>query len=393
MPLIIGLLLIVGLVYQMFFRYETYPDPKHPDVYVEYDHLTGDAHRLDGKDQSFSDRLLGSGDGSGRQRLEPYAEEPATSDSSWENPAEESAMNTDDRESAYRDNRGNIDYRMIPDDQVLRPRGRIVKNQDYYEEDSVNNEVSTPRRNPYRDREASRRIEPQDYEPEDGQPVTRRRRVVPDIEPIEPRRSARSPEGSSQGSSARHSEVLAPLRRIVESRRNANRERQTNRTATVSSDESVAPAPAPRRWHRDAERTDSLMPLRPPHKAITTLVNPPARIMIASAASSSAPLPINQIRRDTASRPDIEDGHHYAINKIDLDRDGIGERLIQNAARNDGFLDFSIVKGGQEVFSATGKQLIFLNTSHHGWQDIAVSTGRQKIIFRYNRAQSMYEAI
>lgn len=137
-------------------------------------------------------------------------------------------------------------------------------------------------------------------------------------------------------------------------------------------------------------QTASSSPLR--QGVIETIVNPPAKIMVAS-ASTSAPIPQNGIRKATGSSPEAEDGRDYAINKIDLDRDGIGERLIQNASRHDGQLDFSIVKGEREVFFATGRQLIFLSTSHHGWQDIVINTGRQRIVYRYNNAQGIYEAI
>ncbi|MBX2861201.1 MAG: hypothetical protein KTR14_08195 [Vampirovibrio sp.] len=60
MPLIIILLVLVGAVYQFFFRYDAWVDPKNPAIVYERDQLTGEIHRITPDDKiSLTQRLLG----------------------------------------------------------------------------------------------------------------------------------------------------------------------------------------------------------------------------------------------------------------------------------------------------------------------------------------------
>lgn len=67
MPMLIGLLILVGTLYQLFFRYEHLPS-KHEGVFYEHDSLTGETRRLKpGARASVFARILGE---SGGERVE-----------------------------------------------------------------------------------------------------------------------------------------------------------------------------------------------------------------------------------------------------------------------------------------------------------------------------------
>ncbi len=74
MPMLIGMLVVLAAMYQLFFRYDTWPDEKKPNVRYEHDNLTGATRILEpGAKVSVFARLLGSdGDSPEKGRfLEP----------------------------------------------------------------------------------------------------------------------------------------------------------------------------------------------------------------------------------------------------------------------------------------------------------------------------------
>lgn len=105
-------------------------------------------------------------------------------------------------------------------------------------------------------------------------------------------------------------------------------------------------------------------------------------------ATTAAPVPIAMLatadENRSAARP-------FAIRKMDLDRDGTQEEIIQNALQSDGLLDISIVKNGQEIFYGRGKRISLLPTRHDGWQDIALATakGREEV-YQYHSGGAAY---
>jgi hypothetical protein len=92
MPMLIGILLVMGMMYQLFFRYDTWSSDEKPDVRYEHDNLTGETRILKpGVKTSVFARIIGSGSGEREATeysdrfLEPLLEE------SVEAPAKEEA--------------------------------------------------------------------------------------------------------------------------------------------------------------------------------------------------------------------------------------------------------------------------------------------------------------
>ncbi|WP_373531222.1 hypothetical protein [Vampirovibrio sp.] len=91
MPMLIGVLVVMAMMYQLFFRYDTWSSDEKPDVRYEHDNLTGETRVLKpGARTSVFARIIGSGDGGERETegrfLEPLEEVPVV-----ESPAVETA--------------------------------------------------------------------------------------------------------------------------------------------------------------------------------------------------------------------------------------------------------------------------------------------------------------
>jgi hypothetical protein len=84
MPLIIGLLIVVAAVYQLFFRYENWQDDQKPGVVYEHDNLTGDTRIIKpGAHLNVFARIMGQGGqgGIGEHRyLEPFKKDSQSQD-------------------------------------------------------------------------------------------------------------------------------------------------------------------------------------------------------------------------------------------------------------------------------------------------------------------------
>jgi hypothetical protein len=62
MPLLIGFLILMGTAYQLFFRYERWPNPEREGSLYEHDNLTGETRQLEpGTRSSVFARILGPG--------------------------------------------------------------------------------------------------------------------------------------------------------------------------------------------------------------------------------------------------------------------------------------------------------------------------------------------
>ncbi|HEY9687501.1 MAG TPA: hypothetical protein V6C52_11040 [Coleofasciculaceae cyanobacterium] len=64
MPLLIGFLILMGTAYQLFFRYERWPNPERQGMLYEHDNLTGETRQLEpgtGTRASVFARILGPG--------------------------------------------------------------------------------------------------------------------------------------------------------------------------------------------------------------------------------------------------------------------------------------------------------------------------------------------
>jgi hypothetical protein len=86
MPLIIGLLIVIAAVYQLFFRYESWQSDEKPGVVYEHDNLTGQTHILKpGAHLNVFARILGQ-DGKGgigeHHFLEPFTDSGRDTDRS-----------------------------------------------------------------------------------------------------------------------------------------------------------------------------------------------------------------------------------------------------------------------------------------------------------------------
>lgn len=63
MPLVIGLLIVVATIYQLFFRYESWESDEKPGLIYEHDNLTGETHMMkEGSRVSVFARILGKGE-------------------------------------------------------------------------------------------------------------------------------------------------------------------------------------------------------------------------------------------------------------------------------------------------------------------------------------------
>lgn len=79
MPMLIGVLVVMAMMYQLFFRYDTWTSDNKPNVRYEHDNLTGETRMLKpGVKTSVFARILGSGSGEQENTgrfLEPLDEE------------------------------------------------------------------------------------------------------------------------------------------------------------------------------------------------------------------------------------------------------------------------------------------------------------------------------
>jgi hypothetical protein len=74
MPMLIGILVVMGMMYQLFFRYDTWSSDEKPDVRYEHDNLTGETRILKpGVKTSVFARIIGSGSGE-REYNGPFLE-------------------------------------------------------------------------------------------------------------------------------------------------------------------------------------------------------------------------------------------------------------------------------------------------------------------------------
>lgn len=78
MPVIIGLLIVVATIYQLFFRYESWESTEKPGLIYEHDNLTGETQMIKpGSRMSVFARILGKGGSGGgsswdSQYIEPF---------------------------------------------------------------------------------------------------------------------------------------------------------------------------------------------------------------------------------------------------------------------------------------------------------------------------------
>lgn len=64
MPIVVAILLVVGLAYQLFFRFDHWVDSRNTQVVYERDNLTGETHIVrEGEKRGFFARLIGNGRG------------------------------------------------------------------------------------------------------------------------------------------------------------------------------------------------------------------------------------------------------------------------------------------------------------------------------------------
>lgn len=80
MPMLVGVLVVLAVMYQLFFRYETWSSDDKPGVRYEHDTLTGETRMLKpGAKVSVFARILGGGNEEGRETrfLEPLDEDLA----------------------------------------------------------------------------------------------------------------------------------------------------------------------------------------------------------------------------------------------------------------------------------------------------------------------------
>ncbi|MEM0952180.1 MAG: hypothetical protein AAGI66_08585 [Cyanobacteria bacterium P01_H01_bin.74] len=331
MPLFLSVLLVLGLVYHLFFRYETLPDPEYKGQYYEYDHLTGNTKKI-----ALGNKTL------------------TLRDNNIENTPEETGNYTfEDTTVSYTEPSSND---IVYDDEGLFAsgdvkRGRVVK----YAGQSVVADTTTT------EAPASKNNNP---------------RVLAYTKPAKQQRTGGSNTKTKPEKPSRLTKVKQSVKRFF------------NRKTSTKQNETVA-----KPVQRQAPLRES-KPMVKQTNTVKTVVNAPPRIMMASRVHP-VPLPQqrNVIRKITQSAPDEEDGSLYAVDKLDLNQDGLVERLIQDASLPYELWGFSIVKGEREIFYAAGKQLSFLKSRHHGWQDIEVNLGRQRVVYRYNPIQGSYEAI
>lgn len=85
MPMLVGFLVMIAAVYQLFFRFERWSNTEKPGVMYEHDSLTGETHILQpGAKTNVFARILGSGSDRGHGMIEAFGTnrsnfvEPAT---------------------------------------------------------------------------------------------------------------------------------------------------------------------------------------------------------------------------------------------------------------------------------------------------------------------------
>lgn len=86
---------------------------------------------------------------------------------------------------------------------------------------------------------------------------------------------------------------------------------------------------------------------------------------------------------------------HYVTRKIDLNRDGTDEEIIQRITANDGLIDISIVQpSGRELLYGRGQALHILSSRRLGWSDLALETGANtEVFYRYNPKIDSYQRV
>ena len=100
-------------------------------------------------------------------------------------------------------------------------------------------------------------------------------------------------------------------------------------------------------------------------------------------ASNTPPVPDADLR----SKP-------FSVRTVDLNLDGSSEEILQSAVGNDGLLDISILRNGQELFFARGKDISVMGSrSGGGWADIVLNANRTPQIFRYNARVGAYQPL
>ncbi len=86
MPMLIGILVVLAVMYQLYFRFDTWSSDEKPGVRYEHDNLTGETRMLEpGAKVSVFARILGSGEGKGESSerfLEPLDEDLRDADTS-----------------------------------------------------------------------------------------------------------------------------------------------------------------------------------------------------------------------------------------------------------------------------------------------------------------------
>jgi|GEM_PF-2869802 len=418
MPVFIGFLVVVAVLYQLFFRYEKVTDAANPNQIYKHDNLTGKNEPVDGDGGNLAD-IEAHKAASDRYSKDPNARPEdfdnvmpnsdgipngdASNSASWANQSSGTTQNSGGYSTNNTDNSG---YPVASSQAPL--NGYISRSQPAAE-------PTYPRR---RRRYQAEPMTPMSgYAPEPEQeerPVRRHRRyrdVAQEAEqstPPVPGREYHHREAEMRPLIGEHSEeaVAPPTRR--------------RRHTEAQVDENASP-PVPGVVHRVAmarvltlpttQAQYSGEPIRQELRKVRVIDRPASMRSwdwrdVSRAARMGNPVPVPDTVVQDSYRPPTPTTRRvdrvadvrprpYGTRKVDLDQDGSTEDIIQSAEGHDGLIDISIVKNGKEIFYGRGRQLTVLpSQSMYGWRDIALKAHGKIIgIYRYNPSENAYSAL
>jgi len=414
MPVFIGFLVVVAVLYQLFFRYEKVTDAANPNLVYKHDNLTGKNEPVDGDAGNLADMEARKA-ASDRYLKDPNARPEDfdnvmpnsdgipngdTSNSAWGN------QGTTQNSAGYSDsnNTDNSGYPVASSQAPL--NGYISRSQ------QVPEPTYPRRRRRYYQAEPMTPMAGYAPEPEQEQRPVRRHRRYRDIAqetessspPVPGRNYPR--ETAMQPLIGEHSEEASPV-----SRRRRHTETQVDENATP---------PVPGVVHRVAmarvltlpttQAQYSGEPIRRELRKVRVIERPAMRSWdwrdVTRAARMGNPVPVPDTVVQDSYRPPTPATRRvdrvadvrprpFGTRKVDLDQDGLTEDIIQSAEGHDGLIDISIVKNGKEIFYGRGRQLTVLPTqSMYGWKDIALKAHGKIIgIYRYNPSENAYSAL
>jgi hypothetical protein len=418
MPVFVGFLVVVAVLYQLFFRYEKVTDAANPNLVYKHDNLTGKNDPVDGDAGNLAD-IEAHKAASDRYLKDPNARPEdfdnvmpnsdgipngdASNSASWKNQSSDTTQN-----SGGYSNNNTTDNSAYPAASSQAPlNGYISRSQQAVE-------PTYPRRRRHYQAESMAPMTGYAPEPEqEERPVRRHRRdrdIAQEIEPTSPPvpgREYHHREAAMQPLIGEHSEDAAPI-----SRRRRHTEDQV--------DENAAP-PVPGVVHRVAmarvltlpttQAQYSGEPIRQELRKVRVIDRPASMRSwdwrdVTRAARMGNPVPVPDTVVQDSYRPPTPTTRHvdrvadvrprpYGTRKVDLDQDGSTEDIIQSAEGHDGLIDISIVKNGKEIFYGRGRQLTVLpSQSMYGWKDIALKAHGKIIgIYRYNPSENAYSAL